>query len=547
MPEIYAARFNPEIPDGVPAKKIIWPFFYWKVLVPECEMKDSPNVFEQLYLSLQALEPKVDLKRIFKRLGIDDDLFQNIAASCHENNLSAEDVKRRQQRCAEIYLFRDGVTGTIIPELTIRTLPREYRITVGGNCLDPLRYDKRFQESPSIFDLEQLLQTFRRYHHFMQDNPEAAYWDKPFWQETLAGDDETSLEEPQDNASQNRTAQIDVDVPKAIQLSNQYAECINIELYLYADPYQPGNLHLAIPFPNVPRVFFDQILTISSKELQETLELARVMMEFPAESSSEAVEVASVSLSVATSYDKDEPILTRAFVSNELPIEDSVEDKTDKTETTKYKELFQSTSLFDRYSDIFALGFYGSLKREFKELSEDIRGLVERHERITTQFYVDCGKVFEALARYLIQSIPREERRESRKVIQISAFALQVDEVLQKLGQTGCEDLIHVNANDVRLAIMGKKNGNAKDLLIGLAIDAVAQNRASQDVFRANPTLIQEFFMIYNLRNNNSHHVSDEEECQKKEVEATHIYERLMYLSDVLIGAYLQSKNNEVG
>ena len=74
--------------------------------------------------------------------------------------------------------------------------------------------------------------------------------------------------------------QTDGELPSALQIHDRYAGKIKMQLYLYIDPRHPEDIHVATPFPNVPRLFFDRILnTPQAEELQETIQFAREMME----------------------------------------------------------------------------------------------------------------------------------------------------------------------------------------------------------------------------------------------------------------------------
>ena len=553
MSEEYAARIMPAFPQGARYARIIWPFYYWQALVPERVTADMPDVFERLYTALEKLDPKVDAKDVFRQLNIDDELYRAIETNCHENGMDSETAKWRK---TEIYLFRDAVTGALIPELTMRSLPREQKIRMGAEDLQSLSPCTNLDCCPDALELEQLLREFRYNHAFLQENPEDVDFDDPSIIETLnAWDDDEESDTSDDvdffDSGFSGMTQSDGNLPSALQIHDRYAGKIKMQLYLYIDPNHPEDMHIATPFPNVPRLFFDRILeNPQAEELQETIQFAREMMEDHQEDDLERKTEDAI-LSEDADNDEDnspeeskalleEPTLeTKEIFADDVPEEEEII-------ATKSEEPLQAAGavrLIQAHSNLFSEAFYMPFKNEIEKLALDYENLTVHHVSVYEQFYLHCGTLLEALTRYLVQSVDIDERKSSAKAIQYSAFDAQVADILQKLGQTGCDGLVHTNPKSVALALRGRNNhpGSAKELMIGLAIDAVVQDRESQKKFQTHPTLVQELFTIYNQRNENAHfNEKDVAEQRERERVAADVYERITQLSDVLIQAYLR-------
>ena len=553
MSEEYAARIMPAFPQGARYARIIWPFYYWQALVPERVTADMPDVFEQLYAALEKLDPKVDAKDVFRQLGIDDELYRAVETNCHENGIDSETAKWRK---TEIYLFRDAVTGALIPELTLRSLPREQKIRMGNEDLQSLSPCTNLDCCPDALELEQLLREFRYNHAFLQENPEDVDFDDPSVIETLnAWDDDEESETSDDvdffDSGFSGMTQLDGDLPSALQIHDRYAGKIKMQLYLYIDPNHPEDMHIATPFPNVPRLFFDRILeNQQAEELQETIQFAREMMEDHPKADDTESQLADEYFSDDDNRDADASQEENDSPLEEIPPETEENLAGDMPENeepvaAEPETLPQATSgikLIEVHSSLFSQPSYHLFRKAIEELAYDYDAIVVRHERMDTQFYTDCGKLLEAVTRYSMLNIDQNERKESAKRIQYSAFEAQVSDILQQLGQTNCDKIGHINAKNVSLALRGKNNreGSAKELMIGMAIDAIAQERESRKAFQTHPSLVQELFAIYNQRNENAH-FNEKVTIEQKEREriVADVYERITQLSDVLIRAYL--------
>ena len=552
MKDEYAARIMPAFPPESKYVRIIWPFYYWQALVPERVTADMPDVFEQLYAALENLDPKVDAKNIFHRLGIDDELYRAVETSYHEDGIGAGTAKMRK---TEIYLFRDAVTGALIPELTLRTLPREQKITMGAEDLGTLPPCAK-PDCPDALELGQLLKEFRYNHRFLQESPEDLDFDDPSVSDMFdSWNDEGESDEMEGGEWDDGftgTMQSEDVLPSALQIHDRYAGKIKIQLYLYIDPRHPKDIHIAAPFPNVPRLFFDRVLNASQVELlQETVQYAREMMEEstePDDIKSKIADTVPTEGSKEGEYSSSEgnDSLLEELVpkSNEIHADDLPEaEELAIVEKEAPLQAASNVNLIKAHPDIFSEEFYDPFKTEIEKLALDYENFTVHHVSVYDQFCLHCGTLLEALTRYLVQSVNKEERKDSARSIQYSAFDAQVADILHELGQTGCEGIVHTNPKSVALALKGRNNhpGAAKELMIGLAIDAVVHERESRNAFRAHPSLVQELFTIYNQRNDKAHfNEKGVEEQKEKERIAAEVYERIMQLSDVLIQAYLR-------
>ena len=341
-------------------------------------------------------------------------------------------------------------------------------------------------------------------------------------------------------------------LPSALQIHDRYVGRIKMQLYLYIDPRHPKDMHVATPFPNVPRLFFDKILNASQvEELQETVQFAREMMDERAElDDTERKNDDKASIEDVRRCEDGSPEENGSWLEEPSPelekiliddVSEEEESVADEAETSL--QAIGVVRLIKVHSDLFSEEFYEPFKKEIEKLALDYDNLTVHHVSVYDQFCLHCGTLLEALTRYLVQSVDKEERKASARVIQDSAFDVQVADILQELGQTGCDGLVHTNPNNVAQALRGRNNhsGSAKELMIGLALDAVTHEREARKAFQAHPSLVQEMFTIYNQRNENAHfNEKDAEEQKEKERVATDVYERITQLSDVLIQAYLR-------
>ena len=554
MSEEYAARIMPAFPQGARYARIIWPFYYWQALVPERVTADMPDVFERLYAALEKLDPKVDAKDVFRQLNIDDELYRVVETNCQENGMDSETAKWRK---TEIYLFRDAVTGALIPELTLRSLPREQKIRMGAEDLQSLSPCTNLDCCPDALELEQLLREFRYNHAFLQENPEDVDFDDPSVIETLnAWDDDEESDASDDvdffDSGFSGMTQSDGNLPSALQIHDRYAGKIKMQLYLYIDPNHPEDMHIATPFPNVPRLFFDRILeNPQAEELQETIQFAREMMEDHPGADDMESQLEDEFLPDDVNRDSDVSREENNLPMEEIPPETEENQTSDLTEDEEpvavepepHPQVDSGIKLIEEHASLFSQPSYHLFRKAIEELAYDYDAIVVRHERMDTQFYTDCGKLLEAVTRYSMLSINKDERKESAKLIQYSAFEAQVSDILEQLGQTNCDKIGHINPKSVSLALRGKNNrrDSAKELMIGMAIDAVAQERETQKAFQKHPSLVQELFAIYNQRNENAH-LNEKVTMEQKEREriVADVYERITQLSDVLIQAYLR-------
>ena len=121
-------------------KQIAWPVYAWKAILPTV-LTDELDILQKLILSLAKINKLKDATILFQ-LGISKELVQAVKQSCilqgyldKESSLtkSGEQLLTNSMNIEQgmlmnfehVYIFRDALTGDIIPNFNVAELPRE--------------------------------------------------------------------------------------------------------------------------------------------------------------------------------------------------------------------------------------------------------------------------------------------------------------------------------------------------------------------------------------------------------------------------------------
>lgn len=511
----YAVPYKqPRLTTEYHPQRICWPFYYWQAIVPENVAKDGPNLFESLYQSLVELDPPQDPKTVFRELGIADDVYDHVKKACEANAFAPQ----RPAGYSETYLFRDAVTGCLIPDLTLQTLPGERRFEPKDGVLPPFPKDSRARRAPDVLELEDLVRRFRRNLDFLAESPEddprlcSSAHDFALAALEEADEEAAAAEATEEAGEAEEDAQVEADHRRrhpqhgagAVQVSDRFPEELNLVLYLYEDPADPGVFHLETPFPNVPRHFFDRLLAAAEDvpALQKALDDYRVQLEI---------------------------------------------EKEDEAKTAAWKAA-PHADILSAYPSVFQHRDFHPIQTEIDRLTQAYHGLTERHESLLYgTVFETCGKVFEVLLQRVMMTVPKPAGSAASKAIEHGDFPTQMERVLKDLGQADAHHFVSRLASKSQSAgvaryLCRKDMSYPKHGIIAYAFYVWLKKLPNVQIFQAHPTLVRDVFDLYDLRNRNAHHQEKEVERteEQQEDEARDAYERVMAICDLFVGGCLQ-------
>lgn len=447
-----------EIPKGTMSQTIVWPFYCWSAVVPEQVTAETPNIFEQLYISIKMLSKELDPKDIFSRLNIGPELYKSVEKSCEEDGYDFNSLKERNNNLTSIKIFKDAVVGKLIPELMIKDLPKEYKLCNVDYKPD---YDSSNKEKPDVYEIEKMLRLFkinkRRMNEenvldIIDDNEE----DGDSWDDEV---DEWN-QEPMDTKDTQVVTLDEAEECKLasmIQIDDIYPELVWVRSIIYIDPIYPDIVRMLSPFKNVPNGFFDNIIALANrdKDFQELMMLFKEDM------------LEKYKDSVAFNNDYDILVLK------------------------KYPML----SNYTEYADI---------KHRITDLYLAKSAIVNENGTEYDTFFNRCGKLLEALFHHAIYCIRRDDLERVKKIICKSDFSYQITNVLDSLGQQNISKNRYFSFKNV-YGCLERKIITPKSAIITLALYTEKVNREKVEVFLENPKLVYDVYEIYDIRNKYNH------------------------------------------
>lgn len=449
-----------EVPEGTLSQTIVWPFYYWSAVVPEQITEEIPNIFEQLYMSIKMVSKDIEPQEIFRQLHIEPELYKSVENSCEEDGFDVESLKIKNDNLASIKIFKDAVVGNLVPELTIKDIPKEYKL---WDVEYKPSYNTANKNKPDIYEIEKMLNRFktnrRRFHEetvldvidtSVEDDKPGDDDEGDWNQEALKPAKEEIITMAEAEAEKENLASM-------VQIDDIYPELVWVRTKIYIDPRNPEIVHMLSPFKNVPNGFFDRILAFAVKEedFQESMEYFKADM------------LDKVKDSVAFNNDFNIPIL-------------------------------------DRYPILSNYEAYADIKRRIQDLNQAKVSIVKEKGDAYDTYFSRCGKLLEAISHHIIYGLNREDREKVKKYIHVSDFSYQMIQILESLEQ---EDISKVRCFPAKYvyACLDRKKITPKSTILVLALYVAKINQGKMTFFTGNPHIVSDIYMIYDIRNKYNH------------------------------------------
>ena len=449
-----------EVPEGSPFQTMVWPFYYWSAVVPEKITEETPNIFEQLYMSIKMVSKEIDPKDIFQQLRIEPELYKSIEKSCKEDGFEIESQKNKNENLTSIKIFKDAVVGKLVPELTIKEIPREYKL---DNVEYKPEYNVSTKTKPNVYEIERMLRNFKINKRRFNEEILLDIIDSSTAKEDSWDDDEGDWNlEPTESDDKNVVTMDEIDgkIARMVQIDDIYPELVWVRTKIYIDPINSDIIRMLSPFRNVPNFFFDNILSLATRDenFRDILELCKITM----------LENAKDSIAFNNEYSI--PIL------NNHPVLSNYED-------------------------------YADIKYRIQEVYKAKKSIEEDKSSAYDNFFNRCGKLLEALFQHVINNLTKDERAKIKKFIHASDFSFQLSNLLESLNQVDYSMVIRYSVNHV-YACLDKKTITPKSGIIVLAFYVSKINHDKEELFKNNTTIVSDVYDIYCMRNKYNHNTN---------------------------------------
>ncbi|MFS0555048.1 hypothetical protein [Brevibacillus sp. 179-C9.3 HS] len=501
-------------------RKVGWPLYVWKALVPE-SMIGEVDILQRFVLSLAHIDRLKD-HTIFHSLALSSELVEAVKLSCIEKNyldkngkiteagkavLSGEVIQRSDASLSENYqkicVFRDALTGDIVPHFSIQSLPRS-REEQSDRWLLP--YNKAHSAKPNFNELAHAV----KIRKFIERNVKSAQQDYaaekvdsstsglelPF---DLTADDEVdweqvgndgevaaSLEEQQNARPSSRNA---ISSRSYIKIWDDTPELIYADASLYIDPDMPNRLFTASPFDAYENVWFtNHLLNQANRDeaIQSGLD-------------------GFVKMAL-------EELREKYPLNNHLDIE-----------------------LFVRFPAI-------ANQPEYKELKEQLESVKRAYNRISDghmdydTFYLRCQRTLECLLDYCIAKI--DKRQELAGKVQKYDFPNRIRDMAMNLSIDLPSNYGSPQFADRMEKVARMRGNSSKDRALFLLLDAhYRKDSASLMVFRDMPEFFQSINLVAEVRNKTAHY---NKETIDHDTSTERVMERLELLVIVLFSHFLR-------
>lgn len=486
-----------DVPEGSLSQTIVWPFYYWSAVVPAQVTEDTPNIFEQLYMSIKKVSKEIGPEEIFNRLRIDKELYKSVEKSCEEDGFDMDELKITNDNLASIKIFKDAVAGKLIPELTIENLPKEYKI---WDVEYIPTYDSSNRKEPDAYEIERMLHHFkvnkrRLMEETVLDDIDVSEEDNEPWDDEEGDWNQESTKLSEEKVVTMADAEEDK-IASMVQIQDSYPELVWVRTKIYLDPINPDIVHMMSPFKNVPQGFFDKILAFAAKDkdFHDSLEYFK------------ADVLDKVKDSVALNNDLNIPIL-------------------------------------DRYPILSNYEQYAGIKLRIKELYRAKIAITEEKGDAYDNYFSRCGKLLETMFQYVIYGIRKDERKKIKKIIYPSAFSYQLTEILESLGQEDVSQVSHFAVKQV-YACLERKSITPKSAIIVLALYAAKVNLEKKAFFQKNIKIVSDIYKIYNIRNQYNHSsVSEDTDGTDPYIILESTYDTMMDIIGAITENFLKVEN----
>ena len=399
-----------------------------------------------------------------------------------------------------VYIFRDALTGDIIPNFQVKELPRE----------EKREYDYIFEENsdfrhqkPSFIEIGQAAK-IRKQLNRMAENLQKDYANKELEANQFSELDESMFEEidwtlMNDDGEMTLAEKEEVEQKSAknanqasvMKIVSQTSDTIYVEANIYVDPDFPNRVAVTSPFGYHEDDWFTKHLFMRMKKSSSLYE----MVEFFEEEAKEEL--------------KDKYPL-----NNHLNIE-----------------------LFNKYPFIANDEKWDNIRSHIEATTRAYNRLLDGHEDYDT-FYLRSQRTLEGLLKYCLEQLPN--KREVMKDVSKITFIENIKQVSRELG-IEIPSNYYQNEFYSRLLRVANNGGiSSKDRALFLAFDAFFNEEKTPSLlFLKNvPDFYRRVNLITNTRNQFAHYNEEENNTQNFE----DIKREIDFLLDSLIAHYLISR-----
>lgn len=499
-------------------RQLAWPVYAWKALVPTAYTEEL-NVLEKLFLSLAKIDKLKDTSLFFE-LGLSKDLVQSVNRSCIDHGYLDNECKITKMgdtilrnstnlehdmlmNFEHVYIFRDALTGDIVPNFHIKELPRE----------EKKQYDYVLEENthfrhpkPTFVEIGQAVKLRKQLNHI------AETIQKDYANETVEAEQLSFLDEfdlmvddvdwrliDNDGEIETKTladkeeskAEVGFGVKSNYKIIGMKPEILYLEADLYIDPDLPERIGVTSPFGQYEDDWFTKHVLM---QLQKDTNLKETIDFFMEEAKEEL---------------KD-----RFPFNNHLDIE-----------------------LFKKYPIIANYESWKPVRIQIEATVRAYNRLVEGHEDYDT-FYMRAQRTLEGILTYCINQIPNKTE------VMNSVSKLGFIDSLKRISEEIRIDIprnFHSRNFYDRLKQVARNRGiSSKDRALFLAFDAyyTEGDNLSLAFLKNIPDFYRRINLIANIRNKAAHFNGENEDSHLFK----DIKQELDFLIDSLIAHYFLSR-----
>lgn len=524
--ELYFVSLGVENPNNITIKeRIFWPVFAWPCVLPSDEISEL-DILQDLVLKIIDGFGN-DNNVLTQTVGISSDLVNTVKEKCIDDGYIGKkgqitvSGKRKIQignpyekdindilKYEKVYVFRDGVSGDIIPNFSISNIPKAKKMDGKRENYLVLEAEKSFETKPSVLDITRGISIYNRFSRIIKSQQESFHTNKleitgeyeylideeeMDW--TLFDDDGKLISRIQDKGNSKKE-----DIAKNlsnIKIWDNIPSVIYLETYICIDPDRPNDLIVMSPFGNNEDIWFTRVL---ENECMKNQKLGEV-----------------IDLFIASAR---EDLVDKYAFNNELNID-----------------------LFKRFPQISNYPEFADLKHEIEYLKRAENRILDGDEDYDTIF-LRSQKVIESLLRHVILRIVDIE--DTIKNINRYDFKYQIDQISTELGvakpKWKSEKLCSAIISDVSR----KKAFGVKENALFLLLDAYFRNNSQSLVMlKAMPEFYNSIHYITELRNENSHsNISSDDFLKDYSSEVKSVLTLVNDIAALLISNYLGGQAN---
>lgn len=498
-------------------KKIAWRVYVWKAILPNVLIEEI-DILQKLILSLANINELRDNSIVYQ-LGISKELLKSVKELCinsgyidKEDNITPSGKKLFERSSSieqgmlmnfkQIYIFRDSLTGDIIPNFKIDELPTTQKV----HCDYVFKGQPNYKNlKPTFVDIGIALETRMKInsiadtiqHDYSNEDIEAEQFNQLSDMNLFSGevdwelindDGDIEIDGSDAEVENSSSEKIELTSNTTIKIISGKPEVLYLAADLYLDPDLPERIGVSSPFGHFEDSWFTNHMLMNCKKsenLQESLEFFKM----------EALE-----------YFKD-----NYPFNNDLNIQ-----------------------LFNKYPAIANYDAWKPLKNQIEATTRAYNRLIQGHEDYDT-FYLRAQRTLEGILSYCIDSIP------NKKEIMKSVTKYNFIDCLKGISE---ELRIEIPPNygpsfyNRLREVANNKGISSKDRALFLAFDASyhEQKTPSLRLFKNIPNFYRRINMITDARNKTAHFSED---VSKHLGEYEDIKRELDFLLDELILHYL--------